>query len=112
MTKYRVLVLIEMPIVVEAENEDDAVNKALRESADVGGPGFLIRGVVEGHGRKQVGKEMRGFTSDLFRCYPVCTEEKYQDFVDFCDESQCIAGNTPLSPRGCWTEVMGGRKKG
>jgi len=102
--KYRVHVLIEMPVVVEAENPDDAIGKALEESADIGGPSFLIRGVLEGEGREQVGKEMRGQLSSLFGFYPVGEEEEYQDFVDLCDSSGCIAGNRPLIPRD-WLDV-------
>ena len=97
--KYRVHVLIEMPVIVEAESPDDAVSKALAESADIGGPYFLIRGVTEGNGRKQVGKEMRGQASELFGFYPVGEEKEYQDFLDFCSEAGCIAGNRPLTPR-------------
>jgi len=94
-SEYRVHVLVEIPIVVEAENENDAVNKALEESADIGGPSFLIRGLIEGDGRLHCGDVQLGTLSKLFDYYPVCTEKEYQDFMD------CPHGNTPLTPRDC-----------
>tara|TARA_R100000306_G_scaffold18815_1_gene23055 strand:- start:195 stop:662 length:468 start_codon:yes stop_codon:yes gene_type:complete len=108
--KYRVHVLIEMPVVVEADSAREALDKALKESADMGGPLFSIHGERSPSLAEEFGYSLPPMDSPLreksgylynadFDSYPACLESEYEEHIEWCEEIGCNS-NPPLMPVG------------